>query len=434
MVTGFFLVQADSEPFFLSNFFSGVSRSAGRTAVRHSPSRQTRQFLLPHSHHFPARRPAGAGAGLRPSRQIKSIFGPQPHLKQARPALGTPRNRKPTRTDPGLSMKLDYGGWSPIGFDENLPAKLKRGIKTAELKSVSEEAAGNIVTIDTAIASAPPAQSDDIAVNPAQVAAAPYIPSTAENNNNKNNIIYIDSSQAALSTYSVLEANNPAVAPPYQPYEPSKPVFQSPQYIPRPAVPDKPYQAQPPVLASLYKPRPAVTSPPPSSPAPAPVDTDKYPIVALITSESDIPEEERFVQFSIGSQANNNGGSPDSLPNSGSYQSTDDNTRLVKDVTSGSVRVNPESVPENSDELYYIYYQDPELDPSYGVKIQSERDAKFLGLDGLDIPLYDYDEAQNYRPERDQAAFGPVNLQSSSSVSFKQNINGNQSGFSYKLS
>ena len=424
MVTGFFLVQADSEPFFLSNLFSGVSRSAGRPVVRHSPSRQTRQFLLPHHHLTPAR---------RPSRQIKS---PRSHPGQARPALGTPRHRKPTRTDPGLSMKLDYGGWSPIGFDENLPAKLKRGIKIADLKSVSEEV-GNIVTIDTAIASAPPAQSDDIAVSPAQVASAPYIPSTAENinNNNKNNIIYIDSSKAALSTYSVLEANNPAVAPAYQPSEPSKPVFQSPQYIPRPAVPDKPYQAQPPVLASLYKPRPAVTSPPPPPPTPvrpAPVETDKYPIVALITSESDIPEEERFVQFSIGNQAQaTNGGSPDSLPNSGSYQSTDDNTRLVKDVTSGSVRVNPVSVPDNSDELYYIYYQDPELDPSYGVKIQSERDAKFLGLDGLDIPLYDYDEAQNYRPERDQAAFGPVNLQSSSSVSFKQRVNGKLSGFSY---
>ena len=429
MVTGFFLVHADSEPFFLSNFFSGVSRSAGRPAVRHSPSRQTRQFLLPHPHHFPARRPGGAG--LRPSRQVKSLHSSlhSSHPQQVRPALGTPRHRKPTRTDPGLSMKLDYGGWSPIGFDENLPAKLKRGIKTADLGSVSEEA--GIVTIDTAIASAPPAQSDDIPASPAQAASTPYIPSTGEKNNN--NIIYIDSSKAPLSTYSVLEANNPAVAPAYQP-APSKPVFQSPQYIPRPAVPDKPYQAQPPVPASLYKPRPALTSPPtPPAPAPAQVDTEKYPIVALITSESDIPEEEKFVQFSIGNQ-DSNGGSPDSLPNSGSYQSTDDNTRLVKDVTSGSVRVNPNPVPDNSDELYYIYYQDPELDPSYGVKIQSERDAKFLGLDGLDIPLYDYDEAQNYRPERDQTPFGPLSLQSSSSVSFKQNINGNQSGFSYKLS
>ena len=118
-----------------------------------------------------------------------------------------------------------------------------------------------------------------------------------------------------------------------------------------------------------------------------------------------------------------NGGSPDSLPGFRSFQSAD-NTRLVKDVTSGSV-------PDNSDDLYYIYYQDPELDPSYGVKIQSERDAKFLGLDGLDIPLYDYDEAQLYRPERDQSAFG---LKSSSSVSFKQNVNGKKSGFSYNLS
>ena len=163
MVTGFFLVHADSEPFFLSNFFSGVSRSAGRTAGRHSPGRQTRQFLSAQPHHLahlPARRP-----GLRPSRQVKSLHSSRPH--QARPALGTPRFRKPTRTDPGLRMKLDYGGWEPIGFDENLPAKLKRGIKTADLKSVSEEARNTIVTIDTAIASAPPAQSDDIPASPA---------------------------------------------------------------------------------------------------------------------------------------------------------------------------------------------------------------------------------------------------------------------------
>ena len=219
MVTGVILVQADSEPFFLSNFFSGVSRSAGRTAGRHPGGRQTRQFLSSQPHHLAhlaARRP-----GLRPSRQVKSLHSSRP--QQARPALGTPRFRKPARTDPGLRMKLDYGGWEPIGFDENLPAKLKRGIKTADLKSVSEEAGSPIVTIDTAIASAPPAQSDDIPASPAQVASAPYIPSTAENINP--NIIYIDSSKAPLSTYSVLEANNPAVAPPYQP---PKPVFQAP--------------------------------------------------------------------------------------------------------------------------------------------------------------------------------------------------------------
>ena len=424
MVTGFFLVQADSEAFFLSKFFSGVSRSAARPTVRHPPSRQTRQFSLPH-HHLQARRPVG---GRRPSRQVKSLS------QQARP--GAARHNTLPRTDPGAAMKLDYSGWTPIGFDEDLPAKLKRGIKTTDLKAVREEA-DNIVTIDTAIASAPPAQSDDIIVKPHQGAAAPYFPPTSTADNINNNIIYIDSSNAPLSTYSVLQANNPAIAPPY---EPSKPVFQSPQYIPRPAVPDKPYKAQPPSVTTDYKPLPAVPpkyEPLPAVPAPAfipapasspaPKDTDKYPIVALITAESDLPEEEKFVQFSIGTGAKN-GGSPSSLPLSASYQSTDDNTRLVKDVASGSVRVNPESSGDNSDELYYIYYQDPELDPSFGAKIQSERDAKFLGLDGLDIPLYDYDEAQLYRPERDQSAFG---LKSSSSVSFKQRVNGKESGFSY---
>ena len=87
----------------------------------------------------------------------------------------------------------------------------------------------------------------------------------------------------------------------------------------------------------------------------------------------------------------------------------DSKARPAKDVT------------KENDELYYIYYQDPELDPSFGVKIQQERDTKYLGLDGLDIPLYDYDEAAIYRPERDQPSFG---VKSSSSVSFKQNIGG----------
>ena len=417
MVTGLFLVQADSEAFFLSNFFSGVSRSAARLqpSLRQTASRQTRQFL---PHHPDPRRPA---PGRRPSRHVKSL---QHHVRS--PPVSA-RHNTLTRTGPGPTIKLDYSGWTPIGFDEDLPAKLKRGIKTTELKAVSEEA-DNIVTIDTAIASAPQAQSDDLVVSPQQAAAAPYLRTSADNNIN-NNIIYIDSSNGPLSTYSVLQANNPAIAPPY---EPSKPVFQSPQYIPRPAVPDKPYKA--PSLTTKYKPVPAVPPkyeplpaiPPPVS-SPPPADTDQYPIVALITAESDLPEEEKFVQFSIGT-GSENGGSPDSLPLTASYQSTDDNTRLVKDVSSGSVRVNPESSPDTSDELYYIYYQDPELDPSFGAKIQSERDAKFLGLDGLDIPLYDYDEAQLYRPERDQSAFG---LKSSSSVSFKQRVNGRESGFSY---
>ena len=125
MVTGFFLVQADSEAFFLSKFFSGVSRSAARPTVRHPPSRQTRQFSLPH-HHLQARRPVG---GRRPSRQVKSLS------QQARP--GAARLNTLPRTDPGAAMKLDYSGWTPIGFDEYLPAKLKRGIKTSEQNNAS---------------------------------------------------------------------------------------------------------------------------------------------------------------------------------------------------------------------------------------------------------------------------------------------------------
>ena len=83
MVTGLFLVQADSEAFFLSNFFSGVSRSAARLqpSLRQTASRQTRQFL---PHHPDPRRPA---PGRRPSRHVKSL---QHHVRSppvsARPA------------------------------------------------------------------------------------------------------------------------------------------------------------------------------------------------------------------------------------------------------------------------------------------------------------------------------------------------------------
>ena len=460
LLTGCLVVEADSEAFFLPNL---LSRSGSRSSVRHqvhhpaqlrAHGRQQRQIFSPstrqHQHtrqHFAA----------RPTRQIKSIF-PSPNVRHPNIHHATHARNKnvlPPVQDPGARMKLDFGGWTPIDFDENLPAKLKRGIKISDLKSVRDSVkSGNIVTIDTAIAAAPPAESDDIhhhhqaptaAAAPA-VPAVPYIPSTADHSS----VIYVDSSNAPISSYNILDANNPAVAPKY---EPAKPSFQAPQYIPRPAVPSKPYQPQPPALAPKYEPKPAVTpvkaSPPVKSPtrpryqpapatppkyeepqqtalpaftptpaAPAPVttvgvDNEKYPIVALITAESDVPDEEKFVQFSI------NGGSPDTLIDL-SDNDIRPNTRPAKDVT------------KESDELYYIYYQDPELDPSFGVKIQSERDTKkYLGLDGLDIPVYDYDEAAVYRPERDQPSFG---VKSSSSVSFNQSVGGKKSGFSYNLS
>jgi len=467
LLTGCLVVHADSEAFFLPNL---LSRSGTRSSVRHQvhhPAqlrghvRQQKQIFSPSTrqHH-----PRQQHFAVRPTRQIKSIF-PSPNVRHPNIHHATHARNKPVRPpvqDPGARMKLDYGGWTPIDFDENLPAKLKRGIKISDLKSVSDSVkSGNIVTIDTAIAAAPPAESDDIhhqaptaAAAPA-VPAVPYIPSTADHSS----VIYVDSSNTPI--YNVLDANNPAVAPKY---EAAKPSFQAPQYIPRPAVPSKPYKPQPPALAPKYEPKPAVPtkssprpqpSPPvkyPSRPryqpapatppqyeepqqtalpaftptpaapaapaAPAPVttvgvDNEKYPIVALITAESDVPDEEKFVQFSI------NGGSPDTLIDL-SDNGLSSNTRPAKDVT------------KESDELYYIYYQDPELDPSFGVKIQSERDTKkYLGLDGLDIPVYDYDEAAVYRPERDQPSFG---VKSASSVSFNQSVGGKKSGFSYNLS
>ena len=147
------------------------------------------------------------------------------------------------------------------------------------------------------------------------------------------------------------------------------------------------------------------------TPAPAP-DAEQYPVVALITADSEVPEEEKFVQFSI------NGGSPGSLP-------------LLSEPLGEPSPRKPKDVAKESDELYYIYYQDPALDPSFGVK--SERDARQAAPAGLDIPLYDYDEVVEdlFRTERDQPSYAG---RTSSRVSFRQNVGGKKSGFTYKLS
>jgi len=551
----------------------------------------TKKPIFPHSairNPYPKAQPSHHGnkQGVRPIHHIN---------KPSLPSFPQ------TKTDPGANLKLDYGGWKPIDFDDSLPSERKPSASKNEKVKVQDP---QIVTLDAAIAAAPQAQTDDIqhpiltvyepvvksvsasynapkptvikAVQPLgnsissstqdakpyqptssygnPVPAVPYIPSTADHSV-KPSPTYVTANNAPQASYQILEANNPAVAPQY---EAPKPKFQTPQYLPRPAVPGPRYQAAPapapkyepapapapkyepaPAPAPKYEPLPAVAPKyeEPSAapryqlaPAPAPqyeasssvvgeaksvpeIDSsiyqtivtakpnpvilpaftpappafpddnthfggEEFPIVALITAESDVPESQKYVSFSIGDS--NNAGSPDSVAPPGEYQATGDNTRLAKDVSSGSVYVQPEkSESGKPDELYYIYYQDPELDPSYGVKIQTEREAKFIEaptstLDapsigqapGLEIPLYDYDEAasaETFRSERDQPIYlesyanqrsarqpvgyefdpEPVNPfyktdskssgKSSSSVSFNLNVGGKTSGFSYSL-
>ena len=427
------LAEGNCEAFFLSGLLGVGGRAGraghGRALAAHpgaGPQALSRPRLTkPHKHR------------TRPTKKpIIPPKYPNKHFSSFQQPLSRP--------DPGAHLRLDYGGWKAINFDEDLPRKSRQ-------KSVKPVEATRIVTIDAAIAAAPAAQSDDIPVVGPEVPAVPYI----------------HSDNAALSTYQVLHHNNPAIAPAY---EPSKTKFQSPQYIPRPAVPSKtvkpapvpkysapptippqyistlPPQYQPafppkyepaPAVAPKYEPAPAV--PPKYEPeqvvlpayTPAPPPDQQFPIVALITADSEVPDSEKFVSFSIGG----NGGSPDTAVPVNEYQSTQDNTRLAKDV-GGSVYVQQDA--ENTDELYYIFYQDPELDSSYGAKIQGEREARGYreqaGLGSL-AGLYDYDEAvESFRSEREEPGLREVGAKhSSSSVSFAQNVGGKTSGFSYHL-
>jgi len=607
-----FLVEVNSEAFFFENTVRSSRPGFGRPpplASAHSPGRVHHQqsrgkpnFQKP-QRQYSGQKPQFTKKPIFPHKPIRTSYPqtqPSHHANKhaARPIHRANKQPSPgyVKNDPGANLKLDYGGWKPIDFDESLP-------RSAAPNKYESVLVGDpqIVTLEAAIAAAPPAQTDDIeypiltvyeplvktvsasysaptpivvkadpqpAINsitttyteskPYQpissygspVPAVPYIPSTADKSVQPS-ATYVTSNNAPQPSYQVLEANNPAIAPKY---EATKPKFQTPQYLPRPAVPAPQYQPAPapryepapapapkyepaPALAPKYEPSPVQSyrpqpaaapryelapAPAPAyeaAPAPAPAyqapvtpkpdpvflpaftpappaysaapaytlpqqsynsndfGGEEFPIVALITAESDIPENEKYVSFSIGDS--NNGGSPDTVAAPGEYQATQDNTRLAKDVSSGSVYVQPDESGK-TDELYYIYYQDPELDPSYGVKIHSEREAKFIEpilstLDapsigqapGLDIPLYDYDEAQaaeTFRSEREQPAYAesytnqrssrqpsgyefdpdPTNsfyktdfkdfgAKSSSSVSFNLNVGGKSSGFSYNL-
>ena len=259
-----------------------------------------------------------------------------PHrVKTKRPSVPPSQPKRPVRPVSNPEpFKLSYGGWKPIGFSEDSARTKHRDV---------------IVTIDSAIASAPEAESDDLAASA-----------------------------------------GPAVPPPY---EAPAPVYVTPKARPAPAYDPSPMSAlavAPVPIAPVYSPAPAAVILPSYTPAP--------------------------VTFS------SNGGSPDSLL---SYADTsiesEPNNRLTKDVA--------KDAEEEDDELFYLYYRD--LEP----KTEQTRDAevpKHLGVHGLDFPLYDTEDLYDvYRPERDQV--GPFGVQSSSSVSFNQNIGGRESGFSYTI-
>ena len=502
-----------------------------------------------------------AQPGLRNHRQPRrqNSYGHKQY-SQARPhypvkaAPFVPRpTPAPRPQDPGAGVKLDYGGWTAIGFDDSLPGQSVRSAPSFTPQ---------IVTLEAAIAAAPPAQSDDLvdssyqqtALTPVQQvyekpAPAPsYQPTTSAYKPD------IPSYQPAEASYQHAEASyrpaeasyqpaapqqytapssleavpavpyNPAVAPKYEAPAPQQykavPSFEAPAPPPKYVKPNPaPKYVKPSPVSKYIKPsptpkyvkpspapkyqkpsaapkyqsksndyaakyqkavsssaarntytppvtkRPEVVVLPAYTPSP-PVysnsqdsPTNQYPIVAIITADSDVPEEQKYVSFSIGGAGN--GGSPDSLPSPGEYQATADTTRLAKDVS--GVYVQPAT--EQQDELYYIYYQDPELDPSYGVKIQNTRstqesEAPLLSSAPLqDLPIYDYDEARepesfrriernqpSYRTARQQPDFRATSrygtdfgdsssssASSRSSVSFTTSVGGRSSGFSYQL-
>ena len=127
-----------------------------------------------------------------------------PHrVKTKRPSLPPTQHKRPVRpvTNPE-PFKLSYGGWKPIGFSED-SARTKH-------KDV-------IVTIDTAIASAPEAESDDLTSSAGPAVPPPY--------------------EAPAPVY-VTPAARPAPAPAYDPSPMSAlavaPVPAAPVYSPAP--------------------------------------------------------------------------------------------------------------------------------------------------------------------------------------------------------
>ena len=193
-----------------------------------------------------------------------------------------------------------------------------------------------------------------------------------------------------------------------------------------------------------------------------------FPIVSLLPSDSqeqqqEEEEEEKFISFTFGQEE------------PAQYQNTADAASLAQDVASGSVYVQQQQQQQQlandlNDELYYIYYQDPDQDPNFGAKNKPVRaaaattaaaaPAETLDASSVvqrtelravapapDLPLYDYEEGlgevqRDVREEEQEeveehqsqpvvASYRP--LSGTSSVSFNLNVGGKSSGFSYNL-
>ena len=249
-----------------------------------------------------------------------------------------------------------------------------------------------------------------------------------------------------------VEHSAPAPAPTYSAPAPA-PAYKAP-----PPPFSAPAKTQPTYNVPLSDPTKAPVVLPAYTPAPETYDPnafggEEFPIISLITGDSNVPEEDQYVSFVFdqGSEYSKYQDQPTPVESAVQYQNTADASKLAEEVSSGSVYVQPAAKEEevNADELYYIYYQDPELDPSYGAKIQSERSAVrqvSATLDASnvpparDIPLYDYDEAEynTLREVRAQDAaeyFGGNyhNIGGHSSVSVNYKVGGKLSGFSYNL-
>ena len=164
------------------------------------------------------------------------------------------------------------------------------------------------------------------------------------------------------STYSapapVPQYSAPAVPPAYEAPAPAQPtgLYNAPNTTPKPSyLPPKSSYSLPqsksiksapsiniikseptkaPVILPNYTPAP----PSYQSYDPLSFGDEEFPIISLITGESNLPEEDKYVSFTIGSESNNQ-------PQYESSNSLSETESEIEDPL--------------QDELYYIYYQDP---------------------------------------------------------------------------